>query len=157
MEFTIANRIVEVSLANSYYVFKGTNSPVIKVHDVIDFMRDSSGYIVDHNGLIRFTAINFTDTLISNPYIVNDELFYTQTYKMEEVNQLVSVPAGKFNVLNFRGTLTVPFQYPGLRNPRFTNAFYAKGVGKILDSYYYLHSSTRYEKRLIRYHIEKNK
>ncbi len=147
----------EIYNGNSYYIFEGTNSPLNKNFGFINALRDSSGYIVDKNGLIRFTAINFIDTLLSQEEIFENDTLYTLTFKMEEISELVSVPAGKFEVLNFKGTLIARILFQNTKKPRYINKFYAKGVGKILDSYYYLSHPSRSEKRLIRYHIEKNK
>lgn len=36
----------------------------------------------------------------------------------------------------------------------YMDNYYASGVGEILDTYFYLRGTTKFEKRLIRYHIE---
>ena len=72
---------------------------------------------------------------------------------MEAMDHSFSVPAGTFEVLNFKGTLFSYKELSGIDNPRYLNNLYAKGVGKVLQTYFYLQSPRISEKRLVRYHI----
>ena len=92
-----------------YYVFEGTNYPWSGGQwKVINMLRDSSGYLVDVHGIIRFAPDNFTEVLASKTEIHSGDTLYTLTYKMEAVHDEVTVPAGKFRVLNYKGTVTMP-------------------------------------------------
>lgn len=122
---------------------------------VIDILRDSSGYIVNEKGEIRFSADNFTDILASEPGVFGDDTLYTLTYKMETFPDQVSVPAGDFEVLNYKGTVTTPQQTPGILNPRYINNLYSDNVGKVLETYLYVYSTGIIEKRLVRYYVSK--
>ena len=63
--------------------------------------------------------------------------------------------AGLFEVLNFKGTALSYRDLSGIENPRYLNNLYAKGVGKVLQTYFFFHSPVISEKRLIKYHINK--
>jgi hypothetical protein len=140
-----------------YYVFEGTNYPWNGGQwQVIAMLRDSSGYLVDVHGIIVFAQDNFTEVLASKTEIHNGDTLYTLTYKMETVHDEVTVPAGNFTVLNYKGTVTMPKELPGIQNPRFINTYYAKGVGKILQTYFFLNDPRINEKRLLRSGLASN-
>jgi len=137
----------------TYYVLSGTfiGEPFI----VLDILRDSSGYLVNHKGQIKFSEDNFKDTLLTTNVTFGDSTLTTINFKMERQDEPITVPAGTFdNVLNYKGTI----KFYGLNNPFYKdkNIFYAKDVGKILDTYYWISRAKRkrYERRLIRYHVE---
>ncbi|NOU47077.1 MAG: hypothetical protein HOO86_08450 [Bacteroidales bacterium] len=134
-----------------YFILEGTNNPMTPNWGIIAIFRDSSGYLVNNQGEILFTENNFTDTLYYKVERNNQDTLYSITYKMEASTNPVTVPAGIFNVLNFKGTVFTPREIPGVDNPRYLNTYYAKKVGKILQSYFYLSSPIIIEKRLIRY------
>lgn len=137
-----------------YYVFEGTVfSNERKV--VVDILRDSSGYLVDNYGRIRFSYNNFTDTIYYQIVTCceNDTMF-TISYKMECPDYPVTVPAGTFNVLNYQGTYYSSINIlENFDNPIYLNTYYADKVGKVLEmtAYSSYHIT---EKRLIRYHIQ---
>jgi hypothetical protein len=47
---------------------------------------------------------------------------------LEKVSDLVSVPAGEFEVLNYKGSVTTPENIPAIGNPRYLHSLYAKDV-----------------------------
>ncbi len=67
-----------------------------------------------------------------------------------------TIPAGEFEVLNFKGTVTTPQQISGTKNPRYLDNLYSNNVGKVLQTYFYLLSPIISEKRLVRYNINKD-
>lgn len=73
---------------------------------------------------------------------------------MQSVGDPITVPAGTFDVLNYKGVLTMSEDTPGMENPRYLNNYYADGIGKIVTTNSYVHAQRFIEKRLIRYHIE---
>jgi len=138
-----------------YFVLEGTDYPfVYPGWNIIDIMRDSSGCLVNHNGTIRFAADNFSDTLAGRILVVGNDTMYTLTYKMEKPYYPVQVPAGLFEVLNYKGTVCTLLNISGVVYPRYLNTYYTNDVGKILSTYFYLHSPEFSEKRLIRYYIQ---
>lgn len=140
---------------NQYFVIEGTNYP----YDggkwgTLELLKDSSGYIVNHEGVVRFSEENFTDTLAAKTEVIDQDTLYRLTYKMEEVDGPYSSPAGSFTVLNCKGTVLSFQELPGINNPRYMNNYYAKGVGRVLQTYMFYHSPVIREKRLIRYHVK---
>lgn len=146
--------ITEDSIINGYfyYVFEGISD---LGHCEMDgkILRDSSGYLVDTSGTILFAESNFTDILESHIGIINEDTIYYANYKMERLNNPITVHAGTFDVLNYKGTVTIPEEIPGVVYPRYINNYFAKKVGKVLSSYFFIHNPKVYERRLIRYHI----
>ncbi len=139
---------------NQYFILEGTNYPYNGDRwEILDYLRDSSGYLVNANGIIKCSESNFTDTLVSKTEVISEDTLYILTYQMEETGNTIIVPAGEFNAINFKGTVFMPHYKPGIQNPRFMNNYYADGVGKILDTYFFLSSPFISEKRLIRYNI----
>ena len=120
---------------------------------MIDLLRDSAGYIVTAAGDIRFASDNYSDVLAEKTEVFKGDTLFTLTYKMESVDYSLTVPAGTFEVQNFKGTVFSYMEKPKIENPRYLNNLYAKGVGKVLQSYFYLSSPVISEKRLVRYHI----
>jgi len=138
-----------------YYVFEGRSYPFNGGDwGVIDILRDSSGYIVNTFGEVEFSLRNFSDTLHLERQMHGDEILFTLSYRMENENESVSVPAGVFNVLDFKGTVTSEKEMEGIPNPRYIHNLYAIGAGKVLKTYFYFSSSGHSEKRLLRYTIQ---
>jgi len=139
---------------HQYFVLEGSNYPFNGGQwGIIDMLRDSAGYIVTPEGDIRFAIANFTDVLAKKTEVIQEDTLYSLTYKMETVDYALTVPAGTFEVLNFKGTAFSYKDLSGINNPRYLNNLYAPGVGKVLQTYFYFHSPVISEKRLIRYHI----
>ncbi len=142
---------------SSYFIFEGTNYPLNGGQwQIIAMLRDSSGYLVDVNGIIRFAQDNFTEVLASKTEKHNGDTLYTLTYQMEVMEGEVTVPAGTFETLNYKGTFTMPQEIPGIQNPRYINTLYAKGTGKILETYFFLNDARINEKRLLRHGLAGN-
>lgn len=138
-----------------YYVFEGTSYPFNgRKWGVIDIVRDSAGYIVNQFGEVEFSLLNFTDTLHLEREMIQDEVLFTLSYRMENENASASVPAGVFDVVNYKGTVVSEKEMEGIPNPRYINNLYARGVGKVLKSYFYFHSSVISEKRLLSFTIK---
>ncbi len=141
----------------TYFVFEGTYYPFTARDNwgIVDILRDSSGYIVNQNGKVLFTRDNFTDTIAYHAVtdMENGDTLVLMTYQMDKTNKIITVPAGSFDVLNYRGTVTTSMNTPGIKYPRYLNIYYADGVGKILYTYFYIQSPNIYEKRLVRYYV----
>jgi len=138
-----------------YYVFEGSNYPINGGNwGIVDILRDSMGYIVNQHGEVKLSFENFTDTLHVKKEMHQDQLLYTLTYKMEREDVQFGVPAGSFQVINFKGTLISAMENEAIPNPRYLNNLYADGVGNVLKTYLYLSSPNIIEKRLLRYTIQ---
>ena len=139
---------------NQYYILEGS----MYLFDggewsIIDILRDSSGYLINDKGEVKFSANNFIDTLYTFIQLNNEDTLYTVTYQMEKLNSTVNVPAGNFEALNFKGSLYTQIMVKGIKNPRYINNYYANNVGKIFQTIFYLASPDIFEKRLERYKI----
>lgn len=122
---------------------------------IIDLLRDSAGYIINQNGIIRFAEYNFIDTLAKRVEVYNLDTLYTLSFKMEKVPDPVTLLSGTYEVYNCKGTVLTPKEYPGVNNPRYLNNYYADGVGNVLSTHVALSSPYRIEKRLLRYKTDK--
>lgn len=138
-----------------YFVFEGTNNPFAHAgyRGIVDILRDSSGYIVNPEGIIRFAENDFKDSIAYRAEVSDNDTLYTITYRMAKINNAITVPAGTFYVLNYKGTCFTPLSTPGVKYPRNLNCYYAQGIGNILYTYFYIGSPNIYEKRLLRYKI----
>lgn len=137
-----------------YYVLEGTNYPFNGGKwGVIDILRDSAGYIVNPLGEVKLSSSNFTDTLHVKKEMHDGDLLYTLSYRMEKEDVPRLVPAGTFNVINYRGTVVSYQDREDIPNPRYLNTLYAEGVGNVLKTYFYFSSPNISEKRLLRYNI----
>jgi len=136
---------------HQYFIYEGISHPSHPNWGIINILRDSSGYIVNNNGQIHF-AQNFTDVLYTKAEVTGGDTLFTLSYKVEEVPNTVLVPAGEFEVLNYKGTLKELKLTSGFTD-RHVDNFYAKDIGKILESYFYFSSPVVTEKRLVRYRV----
>ena len=137
-----------------YLVFEGIWMSGPDLVDTVYMLRDSLGYYVDPSGWIYFSDENFTDTLASSTLIINGDTLYESWYKMESEPQIVSVPAGTFDVLNYRGTIHTINPNPHVADIRYKDKLYSKNVGQVLDTYFYLGSPDRFERRLKHYFVD---
>jgi hypothetical protein len=67
------------------------------------FYRDSGDYIVDERGKIIFTIENGQQTFNHTSVVDNGDTLYYWYYKLEEKPESVTVKAGTFQCLNFKG------------------------------------------------------
>lgn len=136
-----------------YFVFQGTNYPYNANWGIIEMLRDSGDYIVNSQGIIKFSKTNFTDVLASKTEVFNGDTLYSLNYRMEMPDTAIRVPAGLFGVLNYKGTIETPQNRPGIPNPRYMNTYYSNEVGKVAETYLFLNHPNTFEKRLIRYNV----
>jgi hypothetical protein len=140
-----------------YYVFEGNVFWNRHQRGIYKIVRDSSGYIIDQNGMVLFAENDFADT-IAYKAVINpgdsDDTLYISTFRMERITESITVPAGTFNVLNCRNTVNTSMDTPDVKYPRYLKNYYSEGVGLILFNYCYMQSPTIYEERLIRYSVK---
>ena len=103
----------------------------------------------------KFSDSNFTEILDSKIEVIETDTLYSLSYKMETEETPCTVPAGVFDVLNYKGTVVSYKELPGIENPRYMHTLYSPGVGKVMQSYLYLYAPFYFEKQLIRYHINR--
>jgi len=117
------------------------------------FLRDSIGYLINETGRIFYSATNYTDTL----YLWNSFSGETTGYlKMNDINEMVTVPAGTFTtsnaefiVVNNVGT------WPCLGTLDIHDNQYADNIGKVRATFQNVSDSACrvYEQRLVSYYI----
>jgi hypothetical protein len=77
---------------------------------------------------------------------------------MEKTNELKTVPAGKFNVINLVANMTLYPSDDELYVQLELNNYYAPNIGPILKSYIWVQDCARnknkIEMRLTKYHIQ---
>lgn len=139
----------------TYLVFEGTWPMGQNNSDTVLLLADSIGYYVDPTGWIHFSESNFVDTLASSTYVVNGDTLYESCYKMQNGPQSVTVPAGTFYVLTYLGTIHISNPAPYVPEVRYKDKLYARNVGLVRDTYYYLSSPDRYERRLKKYYVDR--
>ena len=141
----------------TYAVYEGTNKPINSGNwGIVKIVRDSSGYFVNQLGTIIFSSTNFTDTLNQGVEhkLTEDDTLFTHSSMMEDVDQLITYPAGTFEVLNYKTTYIFPYliEIPPLYT-RYKNNYYAPDVGQIVSSYFYASQTDVIERRLTSYYI----
>lgn len=148
------------TLINGKTFYKFDNYQIIKTSaksvsfEGSEFYSDSVKYLIDSNGVILFSENNFTDILYKRSDVIDGDTLTWITGKMEKVDQILTVPAGTFtDVLNLKGTVNTNLKVPNISNPRYVNKLYAKNVGKVLQSFVFVHSGGTIERRLVRYKI----
>ncbi|MBL7915885.1 MAG: hypothetical protein JNL49_12640 [Bacteroidia bacterium] len=118
------------------------------------YQRDSSGYLVDQNGIIYLAPNDFTSTL-EDRYVlaINDTVAHV-TKQMVNKDSVVTVPAGTYTIINCR---TMFEMYPGYNSGgtfRPINSRYASGVGIVWDREVFFASQPTYtDRKLVRFHL----
>jgi hypothetical protein len=139
---------------NACVIYTGTS---LGVPMQPSFRRDSSGYIVDQNGFVFYSYLNFTDQIRtgSTPGLWD---WYT---KMIDHPTEITVPVGSFKTIEHQqyfhdaqgGTITQCNQ-----DYVTFGTWYASGVGEVKRTTTYFSAmdacSWYLEKRLVEYHIE---
>lgn len=140
--------------SKSYFKVVKPNPYSISQTDIL-FLRDSLHYIVNSNGKIIFSSIDFS-TIFDTNYILSSpgDTVCQIIKQMTERNQIVTTPAGSFVTSNAK---EVFFMYPSwvsAGNPRNKDTRYAKDIGIVSETLPFFLSNPNYiERRLVRYHI----
>lgn len=137
-----------------YFILKGPNMWYGGMQTT--WLRDSSGHLISSNGNINFNPDNFTDTLYSRYDPSTENPIYHLFYMMEKPQNKITIPAGEYEVLDFKGTLLCLTDYcnPDITFPRYVHNYYAKDIGIVQKTSFYYHTPYYYEYRLLRYHIQ---
>lgn len=136
----------------TYAVIRGTDKKLgIREPELLCMMRDSSGYLVNQAGEILLATDRFGEVVRTQDFIINGtDTMYTCTYVMHQTDAPVTVPAGTFEVIDYRGKVVDRFH----TQPRYRHDYYARDIGKVLSTYFYLSDSTQYfESRLVKFQI----
>ena len=117
------------------------------------FLRDSNGDLVNPGGGISFSATNYTDTLYHWNSGNGNETGYL---KMDDIGEMVTVPAGTFRTLNAKYTVVNNVgTWPCFGKFDVHDNQYADNVGKVRSSFQFTSNPNCKvnEQRLRSYHI----
>ncbi|MBL4752342.1 MAG: hypothetical protein JKY52_01905 [Flavobacteriales bacterium] len=114
------------------------------------YLRDSSNYLVNQYGRILFSSSDFSNILHTEG-LVNK---FTINYQMTDKGLPVSTPAGIFPAYNYQGTYLLEPGWDQWGTIRYTNRYYAAGIGVIEDSYITSGSPTVRKIRLVKYFLK---
>jgi hypothetical protein len=149
----------DTTIRNStFYKLRRTNFAQGKKEYLI--MRDSLHYIIDHRNKILFSSKDF-GTLFEHSYNIlspGDTVYETYS-RMNDRDLVFKTKAGSFITSSLQTTIKLyPGHYgPNTVNPRMMNSRYAEGVGLVSETEpLFLGQDYSVEKRLIRFHINKN-
>jgi hypothetical protein len=110
------------------------------------YLRDSSGYLVDHLGNILFSNDDFNNILRLDT--IGPGLAVIE-YEMAEGDTMISIPLGNYQCLDFKGKVT-PLQSNYPHGIQYTYYFWADGLGMIKsNSYYFSNPLLRTGQKLI--------
>jgi hypothetical protein len=143
----------------TFYVFEGTDYfRHGSEWGIMGIFRDSSNFIINPKGEIKFSLSNFSDTLHQAVLEYDSQEYAEIIYKMQDENKKIEVPAGTFDVLNFQGKFIAneDFIPSGIENPRFLNNYYSKGVGLVSKNYFYFTGEHIFEVKLSKYGVGLN-
>ncbi len=114
--------------------------------------------IYDNYGQAVFSVMSVGDTLSTINQQVNNKPDGIVSYRvMKDPGLTISVPAGDFDVLEVETTSILNFDDHFKDTPAVFHKYYAKQVGVVMNTYFYLVQlgESHFERRLVRYHIEK--
>lgn len=118
-----------------------------------EYLRDSSNYLVSSLGTKMFSPVNFSDTLKKGYYAIpqNDTLFF-YFYKMTDKDLSVTVPAGTFTTMNWKG-IYIPTKAMSYTEPLDNNYYYSKNIGLVQYNTTFAMTRTKMVWKLVRYKV----
>ena len=148
---TIRN-IKDTIINGEQYVFQ--SGVFLGVSITEQFLRDSSGYLVDEKGDILFSSNNFTDVLRIDTLSTQNTILMISQHQMESPDLInLTTPAGTFPCLNFQSTYqSVAPNYPW--EIRTSDSYFSEGIGQIQSSVFFVNSLNTLERRLVAYQLE---
>jgi flagellar hook protein FlgE len=142
---------VEKDTVINKYTFSKIRSHPYYLEQQTNFLRDSSGYLVNIRGTILASDADFVNVLHIDSTNASLCMCYMQ---MTGMDSLVTIPAGQFQSITSR-LKVVPTQ-PADKHPvRYSYNVYGKGIGLIKSHAFFYGSGLVIESRLVRYHVGK--
>jgi hypothetical protein len=118
-----------------------------------EYLRDSSNYLVNSLGTKMFSPVNFSDTLTKGYAIMSySDTLFSYFYKMTDKDLSVTVPAGTFTTMNWKGTL-IPTKAMSYTEPLYNNYYYSKNVGLVQYNNTFAMTRTKMVWKLVRYKV----
>lgn len=126
--------------SKTYYWLAGTQASGLCFYKLQNnWLTDSAGYLINPSGKRFLSTSNFNDTI----EVIDDSWIGSYTlktfFRMTKVSNTLTVPAGTFQVINSQGS--VYFEQQGsINNKRKMNNYFAKEVGFVSSSVFYIDS-----------------
>jgi hypothetical protein len=139
---TIINGNKYYKLWQNPYLLWGSQIP--------EYLRDSSGYLVNNSGYRMCSDDDFTDTLGID---TNNMQLFKGYVKMTGKDSVVTVPAGSFQSITYRMKV-VPTRPNDPHPVRYIYDVYGKNIGKIKSHNFYYNGGQQIETRLVRYKVQ---
>jgi hypothetical protein len=117
--------------------------------NMISFLRDSSGYLINHLGKILCSNDNFTQVLGYDSIMPKVFMGYLS---MTGRDSTIQVPVGAFQSITLRMKIVPSSSYPQIPI-RYTYSSYGKGVGRIKTHDIDFMGNVKFEGWLIRYKV----
>jgi len=114
-----------------------------------EFLRDSSGYLVNSVGGIWCSDNNFTDILWADTIGVT---LAKKIMKMTGKDSIVTVPAGTFQSITLRGAV-IPINPLDTHPTRYFYNIFGKGVGRLESTSFFYSDGLQIQARLVRYRV----
>lgn len=138
---------------NKYYEIKWKKGSINLYQIYNNWLRDSSGYIVDINGERMFSSVNFSDTLRVRKDADFPMWKVILFYKMDKSLKSIATRAGNFEALNCKAEVYSNEQ--GNVIQEFINTFYAKSIGIVEANILFLDNpENRITTRLNSYYLQ---
>lgn len=162
-----------LSIIDSCYIEKDTNingktyykyvspdfgnsiSPYSVAPNIAEYYKDSLSYLITNLGRIEFSSQDYTTVFKSGYQVVNsNDTVCRFEFKMGNQNTTITTPSGAYNTSSFKETYYMYPNYSFAGSVRSRNTRYAENVGKVTQEwYFFVDLSTKWERRLIRYHL----
>lgn len=140
-----------------YAVLEGINRPFNHSFGIVNFVRDSSGCLLNNRHDVLLSSENFTDTLgrFQHDDTLNN-ILSSSVWWMVKGEQTLEVPAGTFNCIVLQTRRTQNYYETSDVKSMDWRSCYAKGIGPVMleYNYQYLADVSIREKRLVRYHVK---
>jgi hypothetical protein len=134
---------------NKYFIEKGT---FLGNRNFKSIKRGVADHIIDKPNNDVVFSLN-EDFIRTDTSMIGDEILYIGYTSRESGVQNISVPAGNFDVVNYKSR--IEFKRPGFPiGTRYCYLQYAANVGQVLKSITFSSSPDVLTSELLRYHIE---
>lgn len=117
------------------------------------FHRDSLGYLVNSNGQVLFSESNTDELLHTDSIPSGISPFLVREYRMEGNVTTIDASVGTFDCLNYQGKY-IPLDPDYPHGIRYSNVYYADGIGDVESLIFYYSSPDNLIRRLVEYNIE---
>lgn len=141
----------------TYFKLEGNEHRKNRNNTYLELVRDSAGYLINSKGDRHFSMTNFNDTISRRDHTIGSstEILATERAYMKRISGSIETKVGTLNDVISRENLvrvgpTIKSSYSRYY-PRTTHRYYAKGVGRIFESYFYLSQPNHVEVRLVEY------